>query len=168
MAARSIHVTELRELIRLLRKGETDRRIARDLGLSHNTVAKYRSWALGHELLGATLPSESFLRLEVGPGDEAPVDFGYAGGLHDSTRGTARRAWVFVMTLSHGSHGYAEIVFHQSVETWTRLHVSAFEFFGGVPRQIASTISRPASSRRVSTIPRCSAAIATLRSTTTS
>jgi hypothetical protein len=45
MAARSIHVTDLRELIRLLRKGEADRRIARDLGLSRNTVAKYRSWA---------------------------------------------------------------------------------------------------------------------------
>lgn len=210
MAARSIHVTDLRELIRLLRKGETDRRIARDLGLSRNTVAKYRSWATGHDLLGEQLPSEAaidgllqalrhggraahetssvepfrekvqalvtagveaqaawriltdqhgfkgsysavkrfvrslrgarqpdaFLRLEVDPGEEAQVDFGYAGMLHDATRGEQRRAWVFVMTLAHSRHAYAEIVFDQSVETWTRLHVSAFEFFGGVPRRI--------------------------------
>lgn len=210
MAARSIHVTDLRELIRLLRKGEADRRIARDLGLSRNTVAKYRSWALGHHLLGETLPSEadidgllqslrqdgrathetssvepfreqvqalvkagveaqaawrilaeqhgftgsyssvkrfvrslrdarppeSFLRLEVAPGEEAQVDFGYAGVMRDFTRAVDRRAWVFVMTLSHSRHAYAEIVFDQSVETWTRLHVSAFEYFHGVPRRI--------------------------------
>ena len=181
MAARSIHVTDLRELIRLLRKGETDRRIARDLGLSRNTVAKYRSLARRHQLLGETLPSEaaidgvlqslrrdgraahetssvepfreqvralvaagvegqaawrilaeqhgftgsyssvkrfvrslrgaqppeSFVRLEVAPGEEAQVDFGYAGVMHDSTRGTARRkplSW----TLGPGVREIAE------------------------------------------------------------
>jgi len=210
MAARSIHVTDLRELIRLLRKGEADRRIARDLGLSRNTVAKYRCWARGRHLLGEVLPSEeeidrllqslratesavhetsrvepfreqvqalvtagveaqaawrilvdqhgftgsyssvkrfvrrlraaqppeAFLRLEVSAGEEAQVDFGYVGVLRDPARGQDRRAWVFVMTLSHSRHAYAEVVFDQSVETWTRLHVSAFEFFGGVPRRV--------------------------------
>jgi transposase len=45
MARRRIDVLDIRELIRRVTAGETDRRIARELGQSRNTVAKYRSWA---------------------------------------------------------------------------------------------------------------------------
>ena len=81
MAARSIHVTDVRELIRLLRKGEADRRIARDLSLSRNTVAKYRSWASQQGLLGESLPSEAelerlqqSLRHDAGQVHRLPLD----------------------------------------------------------------------------------------------
>ncbi|MBP7608584.1 MAG: hypothetical protein KA760_03765, partial [Steroidobacteraceae bacterium] len=43
---------------------------------------------------------EACVRVEVGPGEEAQVDFGYAGRLLDPALGTLRKAWVFVMTLS--------------------------------------------------------------------
>jgi transposase len=76
------------------------------------------------------------LRLEVAPGEEAQVDFGFGGQFLDPESGRVRRAWVFVMTLSCSRHQYAELVFDQTVETWLRLHRAAFEFFGGVPRRV--------------------------------
>ena len=203
-------VTDIRELIRRLQLGESDRRIAEDLALSRNTVARYHQLAVAHGLLGpaAVLPEpaalaallqpatstglpheqslvEPFrdfvktlqdegvegqaiwqllvdrqgftgsyssvkrflqrlapperratLRLEVDPGAEAQVDFGTAGQILDPACGRVRRAWVFVMTLAHSRHQYAELVFDQTIATWVRLHRVAFEFFGGVPQRV--------------------------------
>jgi transposase len=200
-------VTDVREILRRLQLGEPDRRIARDLGVSRNTVARYRDWATPQHLLERPLPppatlaallapapherppheqslvepyrervetlhrdgvegqaiyqllveqhqfggsyssvkrflrqlapgGRATLRLEVEPGDEAQVDFGAAGQLVDPDLGRRRRAWVFVMVLSHSRHQYAELVFDQTVATWLRLHRAAFEFFGGVPRRV--------------------------------
>lgn len=79
---------------------------------------------------------DACVRVETPPGEEAQVDFGYAGALADPVTGEMRRAWVFVMTLAFSRHQYAEIVFDQTVSTWLALHVRAFEFFGGVPARI--------------------------------
>lgn len=208
MAGRRSPVTDIRELLRRLQLGEPDRRIARDLEISRNTVARYREWATERKLLVAALPEpaalaallepapterpvheqslvEPFreqvetlhdrgvegqaiwqllveqhdfagsyssikrflrrldpgapratLRLEVDPGAEAQVDFGFAGQLLDPESDRVRRAWVFVMTLSYSRHQYAELVFEQTIDTWLRLHRAAFEFFGGVPHRV--------------------------------
>jgi transposase len=79
---------------------------------------------------------EACVRIETAPGEEAQVDFGYAGEHVDGRTGESRRAWAFVMTLSYSRHQYVELVFDQKVETWVALHVRAFEFFGGVPRRV--------------------------------
>jgi transposase len=79
---------------------------------------------------------EAVVRVETEPGAEAQVDFGYAGLMHDPRRGTQRKAWAFVMTLSFSRHSYVEFVFDQEVGTWLRCHRHAFEWFGGVPRRI--------------------------------
>jgi transposase len=210
MAARRTSVADVRELVRRLIRGQSERGIAQDLGISRNTVAAYRRWSEQQGLLVGPLPDAAtlarllsdrrrprigiqevsktepyrervedlaragveakaiwqilqeekefqgsyssvkrfvrrldrtagdgaVLRLEVAPGEEAQVDFGYAGRLHDPDTGKDRRAWVFVMVLSHSRHQYAELVFDQTVATWTRLHATAFEFFGGVPRRL--------------------------------
>jgi transposase len=209
VAGRRSPVTDIREILRRLQLGEPDRRIARDLRLSRNTVARYRVWGGRHGVLdGGPLPDpatlaslltsvpterpaheqslvepwrervlalhergvegqaiwqllveeHSFpgsyssvkrflrrlapgrrratLRLEVEPGEEAQVDFGYAGQFLEPESGRVRRAWVFVMTLSYSRHQYAELVFDQTIATWGRLHRAAFEFFGGVPRRV--------------------------------
>ncbi len=81
-------------------------------------------------------PREAFVRIEVAPGEEAQVDFGYAGRMFDRKTGKWRKAWAFVMTLSHSRHQYAVFVFDQSVATWIRCHREAFEHFGGVPRRV--------------------------------
>jgi transposase len=79
---------------------------------------------------------EGFCRMEVAPGTEAQVDFGYVGLIYDPAQCKMRKAWVFAMTLSHSRHLYAEIVFDQSSWTWLRLHREAFSFFDGVPAKI--------------------------------
>jgi transposase len=79
---------------------------------------------------------EAFVRIETSLGEEAQVDFGYAGKLFDPVTKRMRKAWVFVMTLSFSRHQYAEIVFDQKIATWIGLHVRAFEYFGGVPTRI--------------------------------
>ena len=202
-------MTDIREILRRLQLGEPDRRIARDLGVGRNTVARYRLWAERHGALAtgalpdlATLAAQlepaprehpaqeqslvepfrervkalaergvegqaiwqllveehdfagsyssvkrflrrlappavrATIRLEVDPGEETQVDFGFGGRFLDPERGQLRRAWAFVMTLSYSRHQYAELVFDQAVDTWVRLHRVAFEFFGGVPRRV--------------------------------
>ena len=83
----------------------------------------------------APVVPEVFVRVEVGPGSEAQVDFGWAGYTLDSSS-RRRKTWVFVMVLSYSRHMYAELVYDQTVATWLLCHRHAFEFFGGVPGRI--------------------------------
>jgi transposase len=78
----------------------------------------------------------TFPRVETDPGEEAQVDFGYAGRMLDPQTGELRKAWAFVMTLSWSRHQYVEFVWNQKVETFLRCHRNAFEFFGRVPRRV--------------------------------
>ena len=208
MAGRRIDVLDVCELVRRLKCRQADRAIARDMGISRNTVKRYRRWAEEKGLAESDVPPrpgevaealrppaepaggaaaskagpfrefiaarrregvgvkallgllrergfagsygsvlrmvhriesrtpEAFVRVETAPGEEAQVDFGSVGRLHDPASGRKRKAWVFVMTLSYSRHQYAEIVFDQTVETWTALHVRALESFGGSPARI--------------------------------
>lgn len=209
MTGRRTDVLDIRELLRHIQAGESDRQVARALHITRKTVAKYREWATQHDLLSSPLPSpeelvrllsqdtatptrsstpssvepyrtivldlrergveiatifrrlhddygytgsyasvhrfvthleahlpEVTVRIERQPGEEAQVDFGYAGLMRDPHNGKLRRAWVFVMTLSYSRHQYVEFVFDQTVETWLLLHRHAFEYFGGVPHRI--------------------------------
>ena len=77
-----------------------------------------------------------FVRVEVAPGSEAQVDFGYAGLAVDPASGQPRKSWVFVLVLSWSRHLYAEVVFDQRVETWLLCHEHAFVAWGGVPARI--------------------------------
>ena len=54
---------------------------------------------------------EVFVRVECKPGEEAQVDFGFAGLLRDPATGQLRRAWAFVMSLAWSRHQYVEFVF---------------------------------------------------------
>ena len=73
------------------------------------------------------------IRVETAPGQVAQVDFGYVGKLRHPETGQRRKAWIFVMTLGYSRHIFVDIVFDQRAVTWQRLHVGAFEHFGGVP-----------------------------------
>jgi transposase len=210
MSGRRTEVLDIREMLRQMRLGASDRAIAQALQASRNTVKKYRLWATEQNLLAGELPPTDRLlallqatipeapppqvdsavephrqlvanwhakgleaqaihqklvkdhgftgsysavwrfvqslapddrpaatvRVEVDPGAEAQVDFGYVGKLLDLRTGQPRKAWAFVMTLSHSRHQYVEFVFDQSVETWLRLHRNALGYFRGVPRRI--------------------------------
>jgi transposase len=86
-------------------------------------------------VIAPVLP-ETVVRVERKPGEEAQVDFGYAGLMEDEHSGERRKTWAFVMVLSWSRHIYVEFVFDQKVETWLRCHQHALEFFGGVPERI--------------------------------
>jgi transposase len=79
---------------------------------------------------------EVTVRVETRPGEEAQVDFGYAGRMIDPDSGELRRAWAFVMVLCWSRHQYVEFVLDQKVATWLRCHRNAFAFFGGVPERV--------------------------------
>jgi len=89
-------------------------------------------WVRRHE----PRPVDAVVRVEVTPGSEAQVDFGYAGLTLDPATGAPRKTWLFVMLLSWSRHLYAELVFDQRVATWLLCHRHAFAFFGGVPARI--------------------------------
>jgi transposase len=198
---------DVREILRQIRAGESDRAIGRNLSINRATVKKYREWAQGEGLLEDDLPpieevqarlsarrsegpppqnvssvehyreqvvawraagvrmaaiyarlqEQGFegsysavrrfvrqveppridvtVRVERAPGEEAQVDFGYAGYMLDE-QNQRRKAWTFVMTLAWSRHQYVEFVFDQRVETWLDLHRHAFEFFEGVPQRL--------------------------------
>ena len=76
------------------------------------------------------------VRMEVEPGSQAQVDFGYAGMMVDPLTGKARRTWAFIMTLSYSRHRFVRFIFRQDVKGWIDCHIRAFEFFGGVPTSV--------------------------------
>ena len=75
------------------------------------------------------------IRFHTKPGEEAQVDFGYVGRQYDKS-GKRRKAYVFNMRLSYSRMDYYEVVFDQSVETWIRCHINAYNHFGGAPEVI--------------------------------
>lgn len=74
-----------------------------------------------------------FLRLQVLPGEQAQVDWGYVGKV--SVPGGTRALWVFVMVLAYSRALWAELVLDLSVHSLRRSLVRAAEHFGGCTRQ---------------------------------
>jgi transposase len=92
-------------------------------------------WRFVRSLKAAQGP-ETVTRVETKPGEEAQVDFGYAGRMIDPETGQLRKAWAFVMTLSWSRHQYVEFVWDQKVETFLACHRHAFEFFRGASQRV--------------------------------
>jgi len=76
------------------------------------------------------------VRLEVEPGSQAQVDFGYVGMMMDPLTKRLRKSWVFLMTLSYSRHRFVRFVFRQDSPTWIDCHRRAFEYFGGVAASV--------------------------------
>jgi transposase len=77
---------------------------------------------------------EAFLRLAVLPGEQAQVDWGSFGSI---IVGRARRSLsCFVMVLSWSRGIFARFTLDQTLESFVRCHVLAFQAFDGVPRAI--------------------------------
>lgn len=95
------------------------------LYVAYTTVVKY---------VRGLKQREVYVPMLCGPGEEAQVDFGYFGRFKKD--GKWRKVWVFSMILSHSRYAYFERVLDQSVETFIRCHIHAFEYFGGVPYSV--------------------------------
>jgi transposase len=79
--------------------------------------------------------TESFVPMLSAAGEESQVDFGYLG-VFTRADGSRVKVWVFCMVLSHSRQGYYEVTTDQSLETFIRCHIRAFEYFGGAPRMV--------------------------------
>jgi len=62
VAGRRRDVLDIREILRRLQLGQGHRAIARDLGTSRKTVAKYHTWAQAEGLLAGPLPDAGRLQ----------------------------------------------------------------------------------------------------------
>ena len=68
-------------------------------------------------------------------GQDLDIDFGYLGKFLDEER-VVRKAWVFCFRLRHSRRTYREVVLDQSSQTFLMAHIRAFEWFGGVPKNV--------------------------------
>jgi transposase len=77
---------------------------------------------------------KAYLRVEFEPGEQAQVDWGSFGYLRIG--GHQRPLSVFAMVLSWSRALFLDFSLDQKTETFCRMHRTALEFFGGVPRKI--------------------------------
>ena len=69
-----LHMNHIRDLIRRLRAGESERRIAQDMSISRPTVHKYHELAKqqGYLEKEAAIPDDETLQKVLGPGPRPP------------------------------------------------------------------------------------------------
>ncbi len=77
---------------------------------------------------------EAFFRLETLPGEQGQVDWASFGSIRIGR--AERKLSCFVMVLSFSRGLFARFALDQTLESFVRGHVFAFESFGGVPRQL--------------------------------
>ena len=77
---------------------------------------------------------EAFFRLETLPGEQGQVDWGCFGSIRVGR--AERKLSCFVMVLSFSRGLFARFALDQTLESFLRGHVLAFEAFGGAPRQL--------------------------------
>lgn len=76
----------------------------------------------------------AYLRFETEPGNQAQVDFG--DFQVDLPHGSSQKYYLFSMILGYSRRIYSELVRRCDLVTFLDCHIRAFEFFGGVPREI--------------------------------
>jgi len=108
-----------------------------ELSVGYSTVKRY----LGREF-GFGSPKAT-VRIETPPGQQAQVDFGYAGLMYDPVIGRKRKAWAFIMTLSYSRHRFVRFVFTMDSATWIDCHIRALQYFQGVPATIVRDNLKP-------------------------
>lgn len=100
------------------------------IDVGYTTIKRYLRSQFSYGRTKATV------RIETPPGQEAQVDFGYAGLMYDPEAQRMRRTWAFIMTLSSSRHKFVRFVFHQNTAMWLDCHERGFAFFGGIPKRI--------------------------------
>ena len=124
-----------REVIQAkLDQGLCAQRIFQDLIDEYAFEGKYHSVRRFVAKLKRATPLP-FRRIEVGPAEEAQIDFG-TGAPIITEDGRRRRTHVLRVVLSHSRKGYSESVFRQTTENLIRCLENAFWHFGGVPQTL--------------------------------
>ncbi len=77
---------------------------------------------------------EAFFRLSVLPAEQAQVDWGCFGKIRVGRGERALSCFVLVLAWSRAT--FARFTLDQTLESFVRCHVEAFQRFGGVPRAV--------------------------------
>ncbi len=118
----------------LIKTGMTKQRIWDLLNAECPLPATYSGLLKYVQSLHLFTPRTAYVVQQTAPGEEAEVDFGYAGLIQ--TPSGPVKVWFFIMTLSYSRHSYYGMATDQSVQTVLTLHEDAFRHFGGVPKTI--------------------------------
>jgi transposase len=118
-----------------IKAGHDQTAILRALRNNHGYSGSYSSIRRFIAGLRASGPV-AVVRIETPPGQAAQVDFGTVGKVWDAERKLERTAYCFVMTLCCSRHMYVRFVFDQRMPTWLDCHRLAFEWFGGVTKEV--------------------------------
>ena len=76
----------------------------------------------------------AYMRFETEPGYQAQVDFGEFQV--ERSDGSVKKLYLFSMILGYSRRIYGELIERCDLPTFLDCHIRAFEFFGGVPKEI--------------------------------
>jgi transposase len=98
------------------------------------SYATLRRFAIDEFGFGLRAPT---VRLDdPAPGDEAQIDFGCMGVMHDPDTSRKRKLWVLIVCLSHSRYSFVYPTFTQDIESLCTGLDAAWRFFEGVPRRL--------------------------------
>jgi transposase len=101
------------------------------------SVASLRRWVAGNLPEEARRAKVRVLRPgPVEPGSEAQIDYGRLGVWTNPATGRRHTVQAFVMVLACSRYMFVRPVLRMDQEAWTRCHVEAFAFFGGVSARL--------------------------------
>jgi transposase len=89
----------------------------------------FRRWVARHR---PRPMAEAYLRLRTLPGEQAQVDWAHFGQL--TVGNASRQLMAFVMVLSFSRMVFLRFYLNANMSSFLHGHVSAFDFWGGVPR----------------------------------
>ena len=76
----------------------------------------------------------AYMPITVFAGEEAQVDWAHFGSIKVGKG--QRKLSCFLMVLSHSRALFAKFFFDQTLDSFLAGHIQAFQYFGGVPRQL--------------------------------
>jgi len=79
--------------------------------------------------LKPTVAPEELVRFETLPGQQMQVDFA-------TVKNGKEKLHIFVAELGYSRRSYVEFISNERVGTFIECHINAFNYFGGVPREI--------------------------------
>jgi len=87
-----------------------------------------------HAVRAHTAAKRAYVRMEPGPGERFEIDWGHFGAL--LYQGHARKLYAFCLVECHSRKLFVEFTHSQSFETFVRCHIHAFQFLGGIAREL--------------------------------
>jgi transposase len=87
-----------------------------------------------HAVRAQTTAQRAYVRMEPGPGERFEIDWGHFGAL--LYQGHARKLYAFCLVECHSRKLFVEFTHSQSFETFVRCHMHAFQFLGGIAREL--------------------------------